>query len=85
MIKPLFPYEYLLTKEQSLKASNAIELQFPDCPEGSLMFAVVRQAIMDLPRKCLGAVEFIEGEMWCCEVCGVESEWVRRVVKECRK
>ena len=84
-MKPIFPYEYRLTKEQAATAANIIELQFPDSPEGKLMFAIVRQAIMDLPRKCLGAVEFIESEMWCCEVCGVESAWVRRVVKECRK
>ena len=67
------------------QAVNVAVSAHPGHHPGYLMFAVVRQAIMDLPRKCLGAVEFIESEMWCCEVCGVESQWVRRVVKECRK
>ena len=85
-MKPIFPYEYRLTKEQAATAANIVELQFPDSPEGKLMFAIVRQAITDLPKaECLAAADFLNSEMWCCEICGVESEWVRRVVKECRK
>lgn len=60
-----------------------IQPQFPATPEGQLMFAVVRQALVD----ALGAehdptaTHYLLGSIPHAALCGVDSDWIRSVMR----
>ena len=77
-------------KEAVFGACTVITHQFPESPEGQLMAAVVCCAVMDLHRPTSvwsphkfhvdSAREYLSGEMWHAEICGVDSDWIRSVL-----
>jgi hypothetical protein len=76
-----------VTRAQRIDAvCQKIRYQMPDTEEGDVMFLVLRQAVKDLysKRKTVraAAVKYLDGRIDAAEVCGVESEWVRRVLRE---
>lgn len=65
------------------QVARKIGYQFPGSPGGKLMFAIVRQSIIDLNSKSYhnGAAHFLAGEMSPALLCGVDPEWIRLVLK----
>lgn len=63
-----------------------IRYQLPDTEDGYLMHLVIRQAVKDLysrrPSVKTAAVKYLSGYITAAELCGVNSDWVRRVLKE---
>jgi hypothetical protein len=63
-----------------------IRLQMPDTVDGDLMAAVIARAIADLllSNKYLHAVAvtYLSGRIDAAEVCGLDSDWIRRIVAE---
>lgn len=59
--------------------------QFPTSPDGKLMFAIVANAILDLLEKSERneAIRYLRGDMWHANKCGVEPDWIRKVLTEC--
>lgn len=70
-----------------------IKYQFPDNPEGRLMFAVIEQALKDLtamkrskekpiPDLLIraSAENYLRGPMPHAELVGVSSDWIKRVI-----
>ena len=68
---------------------------WPELPEAQLMLACVENAIEDafLPvnktsqSNCyrswndkVAAIQYLSGEMWHAEVCGMDSNWIREVM-----
>lgn len=68
----------------AFQVSKKIGYQFPDIPEGRLMFAILRQAIVDLCDRsaCVrhAAWRHLSGFMRECEVCGIDQDWVREQI-----
>ena len=76
-------------------AIKKIALSYPETPEGKLGFAVTERAILDAydfkERKVNGidisdregALSYLnEGEMYWAEMCGVNSDYIRRVIRQ---
>ena len=77
-------------------ALHKIKTQFPNSPEGNLCFAVVAQAVRDatqpMPKKpeeiikwrheTKSAKDYLSNEIFYAEICGVNSLWIQRVLKE---
>lgn len=67
--------------------AEKINKQFPVTPEGQLMSAVIRQAVLDASSKSAhwtvvsNARRYLAGDMPAAELCGVDSGWIRRVVQ----
>lgn len=63
-----------------------IRYQIPDTEEGDVMYLVVRQAVKDLYSRResvrAAAVKYLSGPIEAAEICGIESDWVRRVLRE---
>ena len=78
------PNERLVMRNAAIKK---IRTQFGDTPEHKLMFAIVEQAIKDLNSRVIcdrkSAEQYLKNEIPHAELCGVDSEWVRRVLKKC--
>lgn len=75
-------------KEKSFRcgaANKKIRTQFRDTPEHKLCYAVVEQAINDLcdAKEERSAKRYLIGEIVHAELCGVDSDWVRRVILKC--
>jgi len=66
-------------------ALHAIKPQFPDWPESQLMFAVIKQAVIDLSNKYEHdkAVRYLNGDMMQAEMCGIEPRWIRETLIKC--
>ena len=66
-------------------ALHVIKPQFPDWPEAQLMFAVIRQAVVDLTKKNLRieAARFIQGNLYYAELCGLDPQWIRETLVKC--
>ena len=76
-----------MTRTQRIDAvCQKIRYQMPDTDDGDVMFGVIRQAVKDLysKRKAVrvAAEKYLAGHIDAAEICGVESEWVRRVLRE---
>jgi len=76
-----------IPKQKCTAICEKIEIQFQinDVPERKLCFAIVQQAIMDLSRdNCLSAYDWLfkRKYIWPAEMCGVSSDWIRRVIKD---
>lgn len=63
-----------------------ISYQFPDCPEGRFMLAVIAVALNDLITNREGgeyeiyreaAARYLRGEMWHAHIAGVDPDWIR--------
>jgi len=77
-------------------AVKKIRMQFPDDPHYNLYFSVIERAILDLmPRTNKStnkikeharlkstAKKYLSGEIYHAEACGVDSQWIRRIMKE---
>ncbi len=67
-----------------------IKPQFPDTPEGNLMFAVVSQAIRDVasPTSTItisdqsSALRYLDSDMPHAAICGVQASWIRSIIKK---
>ena len=57
--------------------------QFPNTPDGRLMFVVVAQAVSDLQnsQNRYDANKYLQGRMIHAEVCGVDPQWIRNVLR----
>ena len=79
-------------REKITAIMSKLETAFPETAEASLMLAVIQNAIEDafLPVQSskgyrtwndkVSAVTFLSGVMPHAEICGVESEWIRKVI-----
>lgn len=77
------------------EVAEKIEPQFPRSPAGRLFFAVVERAVLDLTAKppptaaaaiehkkrVVTAARYLSGEVPHAEWCGVDSDWIRLVLK----
>ncbi len=65
-------------KTRGRLALMRIRPQFPKSPEGSLMYEIIAQTIMDLfdKKEARNAREYLTNEMPHAELCGVKSEWI---------
>ena len=74
------------TAEQKLNAiCRKLSYQFPQTPPGKLFFAIVEMAIKDLvgnKSDKAGALRYLQGDMPHAMACGVEPDYVRRVLAE---
>jgi len=74
-------------------ATKLIRTQFPESSEANLMMAVIEQALRDLligdvesngkiipHADRASAARYLSGSIHHAEICGVESEWIRRVL-----
>lgn len=52
-----------------------ISTQFPECPEGKLCLAIIKTAIHDRDSR------FLSGDMWPAQLCGVDPDWIRLVLR----
>lgn len=68
-------------------ATKKIAPQFPNTLEGRLMLAVLVQALRDAydaraqvwhKRQ---ALRYLMGTIHCCEICAVDSDWVRMMIR----
>lgn len=76
-----------MTRAQRIDAAcQKIRYQMPDTEEGDVMALVIRQTVKDLyhHREAVrvAAARYLSGHIDAAEVCGVESDWVRRVLKD---
>jgi len=64
--------------------------QFPDKPEARLMLAIFAGALNDLITNQSGyeveaarrqAAEYLSGDIWHAQICGVDPEWIRYQLK----
>lgn len=71
--------------------SKKISYQFPDGAIGKLAHAILDRAIQDACGFIRGTgkeidqdtgLRYLKGDMYWCELAGVDSDWVRRVLKE---
>lgn len=85
------------TRERAAVALKVIRTQFPETPEGALMFAVIAQAVEDATAKPqpnaqnhdrrnfqarrLDAVEYLTGNIPHAHVAGVNPRWIHRIFK----
>ncbi len=85
------------TKERAAVALKVIRTQFPETPEGALMFAVIAQAVEDATAKPqpkaqnheqrnfqvrrLDAVEYLTGNLLHAQAAGVDPRWIQRIFK----
>jgi hypothetical protein len=65
-------------------AMKKIGYQFPTIPEAQLMKEVLRQCLTDLDSDNRSerdsAIKYLREDLTCCEVCGVDPDWVRSVL-----
>lgn len=76
-----------MTRAQRIDAACLkIRYQMPDTEEADIAHLVIRQAVKDLfsARAAIrgAAVKYLSGKIDAAEDFGVESDWVRRVLKE---
>ena len=61
-----------------------ISYQFPTCPEGKLMFAILEQSILDLydigERRT--ALSHLSGNIPEAQICDVDADWIKRLIKQ---
>ncbi len=72
-------YKIVISDKMRGKAAlMRIKPQFPKSPEGSLMYEIIAQAIMDLfdKKEARNARRYLTNEMPHAELCGVKSEWI---------
>ncbi len=83
------------SSEQHVNAiTKKLSHQFPKSPDANLMLAIIRQALFDFlsPRtKSVGhfnpesekrsAKRFLKSQILHAEICGVDSDWIRTVIK----
>ena len=78
-----------LTLSKARAVSKKIKFQFPETPEGRLMFAIVDCAITDSIRDVKtqtdkterdAAIAYLSQTIPHCEISGVNSEWVHRII-----
>lgn len=74
--------------------AKKIGYQFPDTPEGKLMFAILDLAIRDFAMTVrrnrvdhdeaikISAYRYLKGDMEHCQRVGIDPAWVRRVINE---
>ena len=64
--------------------TKKIRTMFPDNPAANLMFAVFAQAIKDLyiSNQRSSVIRHLKGEIQECEICGIDSDWVRSELKK---
>ena len=76
----------MIKKSDTSAAISKISMQFRPEPYHRLMCAIVCTAIHDLSRKDarILAIDYIENDLIHAELCGVNSDWVRRVLREMR-
>lgn len=77
---------YLLKYSMKLNiATKKISHQFPNTPEGKLMFDIISVAINDLGHGAHreSAENFLKNEIPQAEICGVGSNWIKKVLLEC--
>ena len=76
----------MIKKSNTTAAIRKIERQFRPEPYHQLMCAIVCTAIHDLSRKDarILAIDYIENDLIHAELCAVNSDWVRRVLREMR-
>lgn len=69
-------------------ASKAVEKeaasQYVSCPESRMMFAILELTLTDLaiPDMRYGAARCLLGDMYFVEHCGVDSDYIRRLIKK---
>lgn len=72
-------------RKRAMFACEKIKTQFPTYPEAKLYFAVVALAVMDLSHGGAlrrAAERYLRGTIHAAEVCGVDSAWIRRVLRQ---
>lgn len=88
---------YYSTKERAAVALKVIRTQFPETPEGALMFAVIAKAVEDaiaepgvrgadrdrhtFHARRLDAVEYLTGNLPHAQAVGVDHRWIQRIFK----
>jgi hypothetical protein len=67
-------------------ASKKVSSEFPKSPEGRLMFEIVALAINDLNKvqHRHSAIMYLLGPMPHAEICGVDPDWIRRILIKMR-
>ena len=73
--------EYKEMKEKVSLFHRVTRFYFPKGPEGTLLHEVLMQAIRDLSspneNTFMRALTWVCGKMWCCELVGIRSDWIR--------
>ena len=71
-------------KKRAGAALRKIRPQFGTTPEHRLCFAILEQAVNDLPTMhgsaYLSARRYLADKIYHAEICGVNSEWLRNVL-----
>ena len=69
-----------------LRLQYAFDLHTKDNLHGHrlLMYSVVADSIqeLDVPERRAGCIDYLSGEMMHAEACGVEPDWIRRILKD---
>ena len=84
--KPIPCDDYSLKYSIKLNmAAKKISHQFPSTPEGKLMFSIIEQALNDMKSSVnkSTAKKFLENKIPQAEICGVSSDWIKKVLFEC--
>jgi len=76
---------------------DKIEAQFPEEPEAKLLFAIIKQSILDISNETIykrrelnlvakqdkrDAIRYLNGDIYWLELLGIEVEWIRRLLRE---
>lgn len=70
-------------------ALRKIGFQFPECPEGKLMRAIVALSVLDMFSTAVDegergrAVRYVRGDLRHAERAGVDAGWIRDVLRKC--
>lgn len=71
--------------ERVRAVSARIAFQFPSTPEANVLLEVVQQAVRDAfgydDRHRDGALRYLRRTIVHAEICGVDSEWIRRQIR----
>lgn len=76
-------------KKASLIARK-IRSEFPDTPEANLMFAIIYQALKDAASvdaahltyaERESAIDYLQGDIPHAAICGVDSDYIKKVIK----
>ena len=76
----------LATIPQSMKARmvmRKIAPEFPLCPEGRLMFAIVECAMREYANGNGQCRHYLAGSIPHAAICGLDPDWIRHVMNKC--
>jgi len=84
---------YPTKRKRAIMVCETVRAQVDDTPENNLMFAVFRQSILDFvspdrdvnreenERNRRTALSYLLSDMPHLESCGIESKWVRKLLR----